>query len=104
MDAVEWCSFYAFDVMGQVGFGRPWGMLEDGNLHEAIGQLHKAMVPLGVLSPVPWLLRLVTDIPGANAAVQDFMAWCWAQLAEKKKVHKSLPNKIPSPRLQSNSA
>lgn len=86
MDAVEWSNFYAFDVMGAVGFGKSWGMLESGEMHEAISQLHSAMVPLGVLGPVPWLLRLATDLPGANKAVQNFMDWCWNQLSEKKKV------------------
>lgn len=103
VDAVEWINFYAFDVMGQVGFGKPWGMLETGNLHEAIDQLHGAWVSVGVLGHVPWLLRLATEIPGADAVLQGFMDWCWAQLAEKQKVA-PFPNKIPPPRPQSSLA
>jgi hypothetical protein len=86
VDITAWSNYYGFDVMGEVGFGRSWGMLESGKLHSAIRELHAAMVPLGVLGPVPWLLRLLTDLPGATKALQGFMDWCWKQLAEKKKV------------------
>ncbi|KAF8517242.1 cytochrome P450 [Trichophaea hybrida] len=83
--AVECSNFYAFDVMGAVGSGKLWGMLGSGELHEAVSQLHSAMVPLAVLRPVSWLLRLATDLPGANKPMQNFMNWCWNQLSEKKK-------------------
>jgi len=72
--------------MGDIGFGKSWGTLESEEMHGTISQLHAAMVPLGVLGPVPWLLRLLTGLPGVTKALQEFMDWCWDKLAEKKKV------------------
>lgn len=71
--------------MGEVGFGRSWGMMRQGEMHAAIAQLHLAMRPLGLLGPVPWLLRMLTDLP-ISSPVQDFMGWCANALAEKRKV------------------
>lgn len=93
VDIVAWSNYYGFDVMGEVGFGKPWGMLESGKLHEAIKQLHEAMVPLGLLGPVPWMLRMLTDLP-ISSPVQNFMDWCWMQLAVKKKVWRCVNIKL----------
>ena len=89
LNVVDWMNMYTFDVMGDVGFGKPWGMLEAGKIDPAIEKLHAAMAPLGLLGPIPWLLRLCTDLPGAASSLQGFMDWCWNQLEKKLKVRKT---------------
>ncbi|KAA8901371.1 cytochrome P450 67 [Sphaerosporella brunnea] len=85
VDITTWSNYYSFDVMGDVGFGKSWGMLESGKLHKAINELHAAMALLGYIGQVPWLSRLLMELPAATKALKGFQDWCWKQMEEKKK-------------------
>jgi hypothetical protein len=94
-DISAWNNYYSFDVMGDVGFGRSWGMMESGKLHAAIQELHAAMAPIGFFQHVPWLLRLFGEIPAAINPLRGFMFWCHKQMAEKMKVRPPYVPHVP---------
>ncbi|KAJ6171583.1 hypothetical protein N7470_000650 [Penicillium chermesinum] len=56
--------YFAFDVMGLVGFSQDFRQLEDGAEQEAIKELHQQMLFLGILKPAPWILTILGSIQG----------------------------------------
>lgn len=86
IDIQKWASFFAFDVMGDVGLGKQFGTLDTGKDHPAIAAVHDSMYAVGLMTPVPWLISLLTAIPGAASAIQDFQAYCASAVDEKAKV------------------
>ena len=57
VDANEVMRFYNFDVMGDLAFGTPFGMLKGEKEHWAIMLLHRGIEPLGSMLPI-WAFRV----------------------------------------------
>ncbi|EED16249.1 benzoate 4-monooxygenase cytochrome P450, putative [Talaromyces stipitatus ATCC 10500] len=85
LDATAWSMFLSFDIMGEVGFGKDFNNLSTGKENPAIRAIHEHMTVLSVLSHVPWLLYLISSIPGATAAYADFFRWCGNEIDLKQK-------------------
>lgn len=51
--------------------------------------LQEGMALLGVVTPIPWLLILLQDIPGAAAGPKRFIKFHLEQIAARKKVSAS---------------
>ncbi|KAH7053258.1 cytochrome P450 [Macrophomina phaseolina] len=85
IDIQKWASFFAFDVMGDVGLGKGFGTLDSGEDHPGIAAVHDSMYAVGLMTPVPWLISLLTAIPGAASAIQDFQKYCADAVEEKEK-------------------
>lgn len=49
VDARKWFGWFAYDIMGEMAFGREFGMVRGGQEHWAIGLLNEGMMPLGLL-------------------------------------------------------
>lgn len=77
--------FLSFDVMGEVGFSKDLDNLATGNEHPAIKGIHDHMLILGILSNVPWLLNIISSIPGAAAGYTGFFDWCSNETEEIEK-------------------
>jgi hypothetical protein len=78
--------FLAFDIMGEIGFGRDFGNISSGNEHPAIKAIHDHIKIIGLMSTLPWLLNLFGSLPGAAAPFSFFYQICREQMAEKVKV------------------
>ena len=91
MDMSKWFNLYSFDVMGDLGFGKSFHMLESGELHWSIKLLNEGMDPMGLCLP-PWVFRVLTAIPGAAAGYWKFIAYCSNQLDERMAVQGKLEN------------
>lgn len=61
-------------------------MLESGQEHSAIRGLHENMTAVGVLGTVPWLMSMLSKIPGATGSYSRFTDWCGQELKEKREV------------------
>jgi hypothetical protein len=85
MDVSTWSMFFSFDVMGEVGFGKDFNNLVTGVEHVAIKNVHAHMTMLGIMSTVPWLLNVLSSIPGATAGYSEFFSFCAGQIREKHK-------------------
>ncbi|KAF2470653.1 cytochrome P450 [Lindgomyces ingoldianus] len=85
LDVSAWAMFFSFDVMGEVGFGKDFNNLVSGVEHPAIQGVHAHMTMLGIMSTVPWLLNLLSSIPGAAAGYSEFFSFCAGQIREKHK-------------------
>jgi hypothetical protein len=90
MDMSAWAMYFSFDVMGEVGFGKDFNNLASGVEHSAIKGVHSHMTMLGIMSTVPWLLNVLSSIPGAAAGYSEFFGFCAGQIREKHKVSRIL--------------
>lgn len=85
IDMTEYAMFFGFDVMGDIGFSKDFRMLESESEHPAIKGVHDSMLAIGVLGTTPWLLSMISKVPGVATGLSQFRAWCHQQLQEKRK-------------------
>ena len=74
--------------MGDLSFGKSFGMLETGRKHFAIDLLEEGMSLLGVFTPTPWLARVGFCIPGAATNWKKMFCWSDEQIQERLTVVK----------------
>lgn len=82
----NWVNFYSFDVMGDVGFSRSFGMMEKGEEDAIIKLLHESMSPLSIFGHVNWALNLATRTAAGAKALVDHIEWTAKVLDERAKV------------------
>lgn len=85
LDATAWGMFLSFDIMGDVGLGKEFDNLGSGVEHPAIKAVHDHMAIAGVLGHIPWLLHLISRIPGAASGYSSFFEWCGGEIERKWK-------------------
>ncbi|KAK8860003.1 cytochrome P450 [Apiospora arundinis] len=89
IDMTMYGMFYGFDVMSEVGFSKDFNMLKSGDEHPAIVALHDSLAVLSIVgSSMPWLLGMLTRIPGASGSYQKFVTWCGVELQARRTVYK----------------
>ncbi|PHH92958.1 hypothetical protein CDD83_3116 [Cordyceps sp. RAO-2017] len=80
VDATQLMNAFAFDVIGDLGLGRDFGMLRSGRQHDVLQQLTDGLGILARRLPL-WLLRLLDDMPLVpTEATTGFRAFCHARL------------------------
>lgn len=82
----NWVNFYSFDVMGDIGFSRSFGMLEKGEEADIIKLLHASMAPLSVFGHVNWGLNLATRTNAGAKALLEHIEWTSNVLKERSKI------------------
>lgn len=78
--------FYSFDVVGEVAFGKDFANLVTGIEHSAIKPIHEHIRVFGVLSPLPWLMNILTCIPSASSIYTEIFSFCANEIRAKQKV------------------
>ena len=89
VNATEWLSYFAFDLMSEFSFGKPLGMLESGKSHYVRDLLIKGIMVLGPLTPVPWLFHLLGSLPRMTADWLAYGAWVLVQWKERMQMEKA---------------
>ncbi|KAK8097061.1 hypothetical protein PG999_013005 [Apiospora kogelbergensis] len=88
IDMTMYGMFYGFDVMSEVGFSKDFNMLKSGEKHPAIMALHSSLSILSIIGgSAPWLLGMLTRIPGASGGYQEFIEWCGVELQARRTVY-----------------
>jgi cytochrome P450 len=82
----NWVNFYSFDVMGDVGFNKSFGMLESGKESDVIKLLHESMAAFSVFGHIMWALDLLTRTNAGAKALLDHLKWTGDVLRERIKV------------------
>ncbi|KIW07631.1 uncharacterized protein PV09_01577 [Verruconis gallopava] len=77
-------NFFGYDVMGDLAFGKDFGMLQSGEQHYAVTLLNEGMQPFAIFPPV-WFFRILAAIPGMAAGYHKFVKYCDDQLQERLK-------------------
>ncbi|KAH8758341.1 cytochrome P450 67 [Diaporthe sp. PMI_573] len=94
VNITKWAMFYSFDVIGEVAFSKDFGNLMTGTEHSALIPIHEHIKALGVLSPVPWLMNILTCLPAASNIYTEIFAFCADEIQAKQKSWNS--EKFPS--------
>ncbi|KAF2019098.1 cytochrome P450 [Aaosphaeria arxii CBS 175.79] len=89
INASETFHWYSFDVMGDLAFGKSFGMLESAKTHWAIELLGDGMKPAGLGLPA-WFFRFIIKIPGAAKDYWRFISFCNTQIAKRMDEQSSL--------------
>lgn len=79
MDMSKWFNLYSFDVMGQLSFGKDYGMLDSGERHWALELLVEGMSAAPPKPPV-WMFRILLAIPGLSGGYERFLRFCKSEL------------------------
>ncbi|KAH8820220.1 putative P450 monooxygenase [Xylogone sp. PMI_703] len=90
IDMHKWFFWTAFDSMGVVAFGKPYGTTEKGESHFALEVLYGSVIPFAVLGPIPWAFHAVSSLPGNPFTT--FVKWCADQIEERKQAYTSMEN------------
>ncbi|KAI0480040.1 cytochrome P450 [Xylariaceae sp. FL0804] len=86
VNITAYCMFFGFDVMGEIGFSKDFQMLKLATEHSAIRGLHDNMAAVGILGTMPWLMSMLSKIPGATGTYQRFTDWCGKELKTKRAI------------------
>ncbi|TEA14072.1 Cytochrome P450 monooxygenase FCK2 [Colletotrichum sidae] len=81
----DWFNFYSFDVMGDLAFGKTFGMLKQGIKHYFMASLHRDMQAIGSFSHMLWLFPIFKNTPILNADNKRFWKFVTAQVDERIK-------------------
>ncbi|KAL1635189.1 hypothetical protein SLS56_001943 [Neofusicoccum ribis] len=84
VDITEYMSWFAYDVMGLVGFGRDFGQLRTRGGDSAVQGLREQMKFLAFMKHIPWVINVALYIPGASG-MENFVDSCRQLVVEKKK-------------------
>jgi len=92
MNVTDWFNFYSFDVMGDLAFGKSFGMLEGGVKHYFMSSLHADMTNIGLFSHMLWLFPLFKATPVLNYEHKRFWKFVNAQVEERRKMKPNRPD------------
>ncbi|KAH7036039.1 cytochrome P450 [Microdochium trichocladiopsis] len=85
LNVTDWAMYFSFDLIGQVGFSKDFGQLGKGEEHSAIRPIHAHIKLLGIFQTVPWMLYLLSSIPGAASAYSEIFGFCANEMRAKRK-------------------
>ncbi|KAK1450111.1 cytochrome P450 [Colletotrichum melonis] len=79
----DWFNFYSFDVMGDLAFGKSFGMLKEGIKHYFMTSLHQDMQAIGMFSHMLWLFPIFKNTPILNENNKRFWKFVTSQVDER---------------------
>ncbi|PWN52777.1 cytochrome P450 [Violaceomyces palustris] len=77
----QWAMYFAFDIMGQLGFSKGFGLVQLGTLSKPIHLLEEAMQAFMTLGCVSWLAPLTRLLPNPIKSFEDY---CQEAVDERK--------------------
>ncbi|KAL4939655.1 hypothetical protein BDV06DRAFT_214127 [Aspergillus oleicola] len=92
IDMSKWSNYYSFDVMGDMAFGKSFGMLLNGQDTYFLTALHADMVIIGLFGHLIWLLPFFKLVPGLNAQYLKFWKFLEDQIQERAKNEPKIPD------------
>lgn len=88
----RWFSYYSFDVMGDLAFGKSFGMLKTGKSHYFMAKLEEGMLPVGWISPIPWVIPLFGGAPIIGSGFRELLRWSAEQVEIRKITKVDIPD------------
>ena len=92
VEASRWFNLLAFDVMGDLAFGESFHNLSSGQEHPKVSQLHRAMFPVAILSPILWMIPVFVKVPIISRDFTGFVAWCTEQVEKRRHMKVEIPD------------
>jgi len=79
----DWCHFYTFDIMGDLGFGRSYGQIESGSAHPAITKVQNFLKAGVIALQMLWIVNFLQLIPGLDDPMRELKEWAEQLLKER---------------------
>lgn len=79
LDITKWGSYFSWDLMGDIGLGKDFSLMDTGKEHWALTVVAGMMEVIGRRIPI-WFVAVLMRIPGAQNAIEKFNDYCNAQL------------------------
>ncbi|PWN86534.1 cytochrome P450 [Acaromyces ingoldii] len=73
VDLGRWCSWFGFDVMGELGFGRGFDMVKKGKTAHEIHLLEQGVILIMASGNVPYIMSLVKDFPNPIRLFEEWI-------------------------------
>lgn len=70
--------------MGSLAFGESFHNLSTGREHPAVAQLHRAMLPVALLTAVTWMIPIFVKLPKVADDFNGFVTWCAGQIEKRR--------------------
>lgn len=86
----NWINFYSFDVMGDVGFNRSFGMLDKGKEDDVIKLLHDSVESLSIGTHIPWSMVLALRTNTGAKPLAEHIQWSRKVLEDRIKVRRQI--------------
>lgn len=74
IDLELWSNFLSFDIMGELGFGESFGMLEKGKPHSYLTTIKENMSAMICVKECPWVTPLLGWLP-LTPGIKDMMTF-----------------------------
>ena len=84
VNATQWLNYFAFDVMGDLAFGRAFEALEKGEQHFYIDLIHNSAKFAGALGTAAWALQCLTLIPKSWTPIGRMLLYSESCVDERK--------------------
>ncbi|OQE20932.1 hypothetical protein PENFLA_c015G00636 [Penicillium flavigenum] len=75
----NWLGLYSWDVLSDLSFGHPFGMLDTKEHHWAMNVLDKGMGLIGVHLPM-WFFHIMAALPGGNKDMKYMLKYCGEEM------------------------
>ena len=72
--------------MGDLSFGKQFGMLKGEKQHFAVNTLRQGMLGLGLFTPTPWLFIILITTPGLMRGWNRMIDWSIAEVTRRINV------------------
>jgi hypothetical protein len=86
INITEWIEYYAFEVMGNLTFGKPFNMLKERKETYFLKVIRDDMKLIGYTLHLPWLSYLCLRTPLLNRNHNNFWKWIENEFAERISV------------------
>jgi hypothetical protein len=86
LNMANWMSFYGFDVMGDLAFGKSFDMLKKGVVDYYISLMQDFLRVRAIFTRVPWMFRILQLTMLLNASFNNFRKWMEQQVKTRMKV------------------
>jgi hypothetical protein len=87
IEICQWFRCFVFDMMGELGFSKTYGCLENGTLHPAIQKIEDLLWVSTIFGQVPWLTSTLFKLPFLPNPLNDFKNFSRESLEKRKMVY-----------------
>ncbi|KAK3380816.1 cytochrome P450 [Podospora didyma] len=84
-DATAWFKYFAFDVMGELGLGESFHMLERKDNRWVPDLLMAGMADIAQLQPIPWSTPILHRIPFLSGGANNFIQFVMDQVKKRQE-------------------
>ncbi|KIW03129.1 uncharacterized protein PV09_05771 [Verruconis gallopava] len=92
VNGTSWLNYLAFDVMGDMAFGRSFEALEKGESHFYIDLIHNSAHLIGMLGTVSWILQVLRLFPISWTAGGRMLLYSEQCVDERRKYEPKEPD------------